>query len=153
MYSRILCPIDGSATSERGLDEAIRLARDQKAQLRLLYVIDAHLAAMDPYGTVNLADLIDASRNYGKELLEHSSARARAEGVRVEVGMLDTLAGPVGEMIAADAREWRAELIVMGTHGRRGVRRVVMGSDAELVVRTSPAPVLLVRAPEGEATR
>ena len=153
MYSRILCPIDGSAASERGLDEAIRLARDQKARLRLLYAIDAHLAAMDPYGTVNIADLIEASRGYGKELLERAGTRARAEGVEVEVATLDTLAGPVGEMITDDARASGADLIVMGTHGRRGVRRVVMGSDAELVVRTSPVPVLLVRAQESEAAR
>ncbi len=151
MYSRILCPIDGSATSERGLDEALRLARDQKARLRLLYVVDAHLAAVDPYGTVNIADLMASSRAFGNELLERARARAKADGVEAEVATLDTLAGPVGETVTDDARNWKAELIVMGTHGRRGVRRVVMGSDAELVVRTSPVPVLLVRAPEGEA--
>ena len=153
MYARILCPIDGSATSERGLDEAIRLARDQKARLRLLYVVDAHLAAVDPYGTVNIADLMESSRAFGKELLDRASGQARADGVAVETATLDTLAGPVGETITDDARKWQAELIVMGTHGRRGVRRVVMGSDAELVVRTSPVPVLLVRAPEGEPAR
>ncbi|MEK9776237.1 MAG: universal stress protein, partial [Quisquiliibacterium sp.] len=65
IYSRILCPIDGSPTSERGLDEAVRLAVDQKAQMRLLYVIEAHLAAMDPYGTANVGDLIDSSRKFG----------------------------------------------------------------------------------------
>jgi nucleotide-binding universal stress UspA family protein len=151
MYSRILCPIDGSATSERGLDEALRLARDQKARLRLLYVVDAHLAAVDPYGTVNIADLMASSRAFGNELLERALARAKADGVDAEAATLDTLSGPVGETVTDDARNWKAELIVMGTHGRRGVRRVVMGSDAELVVRTSPVPVLLVRAPEGEA--
>jgi nucleotide-binding universal stress UspA family protein len=151
MYSRILCPIDGSATSERGLDEALRLARDQKARLRLLYVVDAHLAAVDPYGTVNIADLMASSRAFGNELLERALARAKADGVEAEAATLDTLSGPVGETVTDDARNWKAELIVMGTHGRRGVRRVVMGSDAELVVRTSPVPVLLVRAPEGEA--
>ena len=151
MYSRILCPIDGSATSERGLDEALRLARDQKARLRLLYVVDAHLAAVDPYGTVNIADLMASSRAFGNELLERALARAKVEGVEAEGATLDTLSGPVGETVTDDARNWKAEMIVMGTHGRRGVRRVVMGSDAELVVRTSPVPVLLVRAPEGEA--
>jgi len=153
MYSRILCPIDGSPTSERGLAEAIRLARDQKARLRLLYVIDAHLVALDPYGTINVGDLIDASRAFGNELLEKAGAAARAEGIEVEAATIDTLAGPVGDLIARDARDWDAKLIVMGTHGRRGVRRVVMGSDAELVVRMSPVPVLLVRAPEEPAAR
>jgi len=151
MYSRILCPIDGSQTSERGLGEAIRLALDQRARLRLLYVVDAHLAAMDPYGTINVGDLIDASRAFGNELLDKASAAARAEGIEVETATLDTLAGPVGDLITRDARDWGANLIVMGTHGRRGVRRVVMGSDAELVVRTTPVPVLLVRASEEQA--
>jgi len=151
LYSRILCPIDGSPASQRGLAEAIRLAQDQKAKLRLLYVIDAHLAAMDPYGTINVGDLIDASRAYGEDLLAQASADAAAAGVDIETATLDTLAGPVGELISRDARDWNANLIVMGTHGRRGVRRVVMGSDAELVVRTTPAPVLLVRAAEEPA--
>jgi len=151
LYTRILCPIDGSPTSQRGLAEAIRLAQDQKAKLRLLYVIDAHLAAMDPYGTINVGDLIDASRTYGEGLLAQASAEAAAAGVGIETATLDTLAGPVGELISRDARDWNASLIVMGTHGRRGVRRVVMGSDAELVVRTTPVPVLLVRAAEEPA--
>ena len=151
MYSRILCPIDGSQTSERGLGEAIRLALDQRARLRLLYVVDAHLAAMDPYGTINVGDLIDASRAFGNELLEKAGTAARAEGLEVETATLDTLAGPVGDLITRDARDWGANLIVMGTHGRRGVRRVVMGSDAELVVRTTPVPVLLVRASDEQA--
>ncbi len=146
MYSRILCPIDGSPTSERGLDEAIRLALDQKASLRLLYVIEAHLAAMDPYGTVNVGDLIDSSRKFGLELLDKASKRASAQGVACETALLDTLSGPVGELVAADASGWNCELIVMGTHGRRGVKRAVMGSDAELVVRASSVPVLLVKA-------
>ncbi|MEK9721236.1 MAG: universal stress protein [Quisquiliibacterium sp.] len=146
IYSRILCPIDGSPTSERGLDEAVRLAVDQKAQMRLLYVIEAHLAAMDPYGTANVGDLIDSSRKFGLDLLDKASQRAGAQGVSCETALLDTLSGSVGELIAADASGWKCDLIVMGTHGRRGVKRAVMGSDAELVVRAAGVPVLMVKA-------
>ena len=53
--------------------------------------------------------------------------------------------GPVGAVIAKYAEQWPADLIVLGTHGRRGIRRLVMGSDAEYVVRTARVPVLLVR--------
>lgn len=145
IYARILCPIDGSATSARGLEEAIRFALDQRASLRLLYVIEAHLAAMDPYGHVNLTELIESSRSYGLQLLDKAASDARERGVQCETGLLDTLSGPVGELIANDALGWKAELIVMGTHGRRGLKRAVMGSDAELVVRASQVPVLLVK--------
>ncbi|MEK9777111.1 MAG: universal stress protein, partial [Quisquiliibacterium sp.] len=66
--------------------------------------------------------------------------------VSCETALLDTLSGSVGELIAADASGWKCDLIVMGTHGRRGVKRAVMGSDAELVVRAAGVPVLMVKA-------
>jgi nucleotide-binding universal stress UspA family protein len=61
--------------------------------------------------------------------------------------LLETLGHRVAELIIKQAKKWRADVIVLGTHGRRGLARVLMGSDAEIVVRESPVPVLLVRAP------
>ena len=60
--------------------------------------------------------------------------------------LVESITRPVADVIVREARKWKADLIVIGTHGRRGLRRVVMGSDAEQVVRSAPAPVLLIRA-------
>ena len=75
--------------------------------------------------------------------------RVRRSGLEPESVLLETIGGPSARLIVAQATEWPADLIVMGTHGRRGIRRIALGSDAEQVLRTSPVPVLLVRvAPE-----
>jgi nucleotide-binding universal stress UspA family protein len=60
--------------------------------------------------------------------------------------MLEYVGGRAADLILEDAKKWSADLIVMGTHGRRGVRRLVLGSDAEQILRLSPVPVLMVRA-------
>jgi len=61
--------------------------------------------------------------------------------------MIESVGGAAGDLIVEQANKWGAELIVLGTHGRRGIKRMVLGSDAEHVVRQSSVPVLLVRAP------
>ena len=76
IYSKILSPIDGSRTAERGAQEAVRLAKDQGAQLLFLYVVDAHVAAIDPYGAINTGELILAY----KRLTLLSAASAAASG-------------------------------------------------------------------------
>jgi nucleotide-binding universal stress UspA family protein len=67
--------------------------------------------------------------------------------VPVSSVLLESAAGPAADAIVRQARKWKADVIVLGTHGRRGVRRMLMGSDAEQVVRSSPVPVMLVRSP------
>jgi len=64
------------------------------------------------------------------------------------VVLVEAMGGQAGDYIIREARQWRADLIVCGTHGRRGIRRLVLGSDAEYIVRHTPVPVLLVRSPE-----
>jgi len=147
-YKRILVPIDGSPTSNRGLREAIGLAKAQKARLQLVHVVDVHhamLAGLSSGDTV--ADLATALEQRGRRLLESAATRVRQSGVQAETALLESLAGPAAESIVRQARKWRADLIVIGTHGRRGLKRLVLGSDAEQVVRNAPVPVLLVRAP------
>ena len=70
----------------------------------------------------------------------------RKEGVEAESVLLESIGGPAADPIAVQARQWPADLIVMGTHGRRGLARLALGSDAEEVVRIMPVPVLLVRS-------
>jgi len=145
MYKRILVPVDGSETSMLGLGEAIRLAKDQKATLRLLYVVHDFLVAGGHGAAVYTTQLRKDLREHGEEILAKAAAAVRQQGVEAETRLMETPAGSVGAMIVEDAEKWPADLLVLGTHGRRGIRRLVMGSDAEYVVRTTPVPVLLVR--------
>jgi nucleotide-binding universal stress UspA family protein len=152
VYHRILTPIDGSETAGCGIHEAIRLAKDQKAQLRFLYVVDAHVL-MKYYGppTVLQSDVIEVMRKTGEAALGRALAAAREQGVQADSAIVESSVGRVSKVIVEQAHDWPADLIVIGTHGRRGASRLVMGSDAEEVVRLSPVPVLLVRMREAPA--
>jgi nucleotide-binding universal stress UspA family protein len=146
-YRRIVVAVDGSPASGKGLREAIRLAKAEGAQLCLLHVVDEYpaYAALDGMATAPV-DLVPALREGGKKVLAKAKALAQKAGVPATTVLREGL-GPAAYPIVREAKKLRADLIVVGTHGRRGVRRLVMGSDAEQVVRTSSVPVLLVRAP------
>jgi nucleotide-binding universal stress UspA family protein len=149
MYNRILVPIDGSSASLKGLDEAIRLAKSSGAKLKLMHVVNEMI--MDsPYApafasSLHYDQLIASLREAGQQVLAAAQSRAREQDVAVEVELTERIGGHAADSIVAVARQWPAELIVMGTHGRRGLRRLAMGSDAELVLRCSHVPVLMVR--------
>ena len=146
MYERILVPVDGSATSDQGLDEAIRLAKVTGASIELLHVVDLWGVAATPYTGVALtAELIDELKQGGQGVLDAAKARVEAAGGSAQTKLLDNMSGRISDVIVEEAGTWKADLIVIGTHGRRGVGRLVLGSDAEQVVRASSAPVLLVR--------
>ena len=151
-YKRILVPVDGSPTSNAGLREAIALARGQGANLQLVHVADQHYVTLMGLETATaLDDLMASVTQAGKRVLRNAERLARREGVDPSTVLLETLTGPAADPIVRQAQKWKADLIVIGTHGRRGVRRLLMGSDAEQIVRTSPVPVLLVRAPARES--
>jgi nucleotide-binding universal stress UspA family protein len=147
MYARILVPVDGSETSSKGLEEAIEIAKSQGSTLCLLHVVNEFIFDYSYGPGVYAANLIDSLRERGKAVLDESAALARKQGVQVEPLMLESIGGPAAEFIVSKASELKADLIVMGTHGRRGLRRLALGSDAEQVIRSAPVPVLLVRAP------
>jgi nucleotide-binding universal stress UspA family protein len=146
MYKRILVPTDGSDTATAGLREAIKLAKDQGAQILIIHVVD-ELVAVSPYiyGAA-FEQMLEQMRVNGKSIVAGAKALADKEGVPVDEQLIEACGTPAGEHIVAAAKAWPADLIVLGTHGRRGVGRIVMGSDAEYVIRRSPVPVLLVRA-------
>jgi nucleotide-binding universal stress UspA family protein len=146
MYGKILVPVDGSETSKRGLTEACRLAKEQGAKLRCLFVIDEHYLTSNYMGFMYMPDLIDKLHDNGKGILEEASGQARKSGVQVESVLRESAERRVSDMILDEAKTWAADLIVMGTHGRRGLSHLALGSDAESVVRNSPVPVLLVRS-------
>jgi nucleotide-binding universal stress UspA family protein len=147
MYSRILVPIDGSSTSKLGLIHALRLAKDQQARVRLLNVLDetVMMPAIDAYPLGDMGVLLDSLEKSGKEALAEGLALCRKQGVTAEKAFLRSRRRFVSDAILADARKWHADVIVMGTHGRRGLNRLLLGSDAERVVREASVPVLLVR--------
>lgn len=146
MYQRILVPVDGSPTSDLGLKEAIKLARLTGGTLRLIHVIDELSLAnsMTAYGGYS-SDWLTDLRAVGAKVLSEAHAAAVAEGIQADQYLKDNFQGAVHEVVSAEAVSWPADLIVVGTHGRRGVGRLVMGSSAEHIARLSPVPVLLVR--------
>jgi nucleotide-binding universal stress UspA family protein len=147
MYQRILVPIDGSPTAERGLAEAIKLGRLTGAQLRLVHVVDELSFALSAsQGMTLTGDLLGMLREAGAEILAQGAARVRAAGLQVDTVLKDSFAGRVSDLVIREAGAWPADLIVLGTHGRRGVGRLFLGSDAETIVRSAPVPVLLLRA-------
>ncbi|MGC8522068.1 MAG: universal stress protein [Steroidobacteraceae bacterium] len=152
MYKRILVPVDGSPTATQGLREAIRLAHDQDAAMLLLHVVDEWRVAAGDMAGVNLDAGSKALREAGAELLQKAAAQVREAGIGVETALVEELGTPVGECIVRRAREWPADLIVCGTHGRRGISRLLLGSSAEYIVRHATVPVLLVRMPERNET-
>lgn len=145
MYKRVLVPVDGSATSVRGLQEAVKLVKDQGATLRLVHVVDEFLLDSTHLPAVDYDAFRKSRREAGQRTLAQMLAIAREQGIEAESLLLETVAGRAADLIVDAARHWSADLIVMGTHGRRGIQRLLMGSDASLVVHRSPVPVLLVR--------
>jgi nucleotide-binding universal stress UspA family protein len=145
VYRKILVPIDGSPTSNRGLIEAIQLAKNQGATLRLVHVLDELILGPGAEAVVYLGNTVDLLREAGKQVVAKAEAAVRASGLEPESVMLETMGGRAADAIVAEANAWGADLIVLGTHGRRGARRLVMGSDAEEILRTTLVPVLLVR--------
>lgn len=144
MYNRILVAVDGSATSLRGLDEAIRLAKATRAKLMIVHVVNELLSADFTAGAY-YETFIESLREAGAKVLDHATAVARRADIPCEQKLLEAIGGRPANLIVEQATDWQADLIVLGTHGRRGLKRLALGSDAELVLRMSPVPVLLVR--------
>jgi nucleotide-binding universal stress UspA family protein len=147
MYSRILVALDGSETASHAFDSAIRLALETGAEVQPLYVIDMPLMAYEVPG-YDPSIVRDAFIEESRVIAADAEARMAQQGVKgaprsveVELGAED-----IAQCIERVATDWHADLIVMGTHGRRGVRRLVLGSVAERVLRYARCPVLLVPA-------
>jgi nucleotide-binding universal stress UspA family protein len=126
--------------------EAIRLAKNQHSTLRLLHVVDLTLAysiVEAPY----IAEYQKALRAEGEKLLSDCSVPAR-EGIEFDAKVRVAFGEHVYDVIEDEAKQWSADLIIVGTHGRRGIRRLLLGSVAEDLIRISSKPVLLVRGTE-----
>ena len=147
MYQRILVPIDGSATSNCALVEAIKLARQHAAQVELVNVYEDILYWVDE-NYINYAELQETIRLNAEKLLTKAQAEVIQAGIPVEAKLLEAKNNRIENVIIEEAKRWQAELIVIGTHGRSGFSRLMLGSVAEGVVRSASIPVLLIRCTE-----
>ncbi|SFH60955.1 Nucleotide-binding universal stress protein, UspA family [Collimonas sp. OK307] len=142
MYTNILVPVDGSANSDCAVAEAAKLAA----------ICSAHVVDMAAYSSgfeqaeVYISQIRPLALTAAEELLARGRATLEAAKVAGDTELRENIGGRVATVIVERATAWGADVIVMGTHGRRGLERLMMGSDAELVARTSPIPVLLVKS-------
>lgn len=148
MYKRILVPVDNSTSSHAALEEAKRFASNEHASVRLVNVIDLAQFAWSANEFLDVPRLQASLREGGQRVLTESISAMKAAGIEPESAMLETWGGMLSKVIIDDAIEWKADLIIMGTHGYGGLKHMLLGSVAEGVVRHAPVPVLLVRLQE-----
>lgn len=151
MYRRILVPLDASRASQLAFRQALDLARSRPVRVRLLNVMEerAMMPAITAYPLLgDMTFLLDSLKASRKKLLRDALELAEAQGVEAEPAVRKSGSRHVSDVILDEARKWRADLIAMGTHGRRGLDRLIMGSDAARVLLDANIPVLLVRGGE-----
>lgn len=145
MYRRILVPVDGSDASNLALKEALKLADDHHSVLRLVHVVDptsVHALLEGPY-VVGYQKLLDAA---GQKVIDDCSAIVRGAGIKFDAASIAIAkrGQRIYDVIDEEAGRWQADVIVVGTHGRRGIRHLLLGSVAEGLTRVATKPVLLV---------
>jgi len=140
MYDDVLIPTDGSPESERAAEEGIELAASLGADVHVIAVVDAELVASTTY-TTGAAKNEERMHDEAEENAAEVAERARERGLEAHE-VVET--GIPAEKIVEYADE-NADVTVMGTHGRSGVRRFLLGSVTDNVVRTASDPVVTVR--------
>lgn len=146
-FTKILVPLDGSATSKAALTTALQLAQDTGAELRLVHCLDelVYFGGYEYSGA-----LIDQVRKDADHLLTEGKEICRAANIDASSHLIENLGQRLGQTVAEEASQWHADLVVVGTHGRRGMSRVLLGSGAEQIIRFSKIPVLTVRGQESD---
>jgi nucleotide-binding universal stress UspA family protein len=146
MYQRILVPVDESPTSNAWLAEAVKLAKLTGARMRVPHVVDEMPYLMRADGYAAMSGEVDAlMERAAQAILEQARARIDAAGIPGDAASFDSLNGRHCECVAEQVQEWHAHLTLLGTHGRRGVGHMLLGSGAGKIMRTAMVPVLLVR--------
>jgi nucleotide-binding universal stress UspA family protein len=146
MYQRILIAVDGSELSNHALREAIALAQNQHAALRIVHVVDE--VTLNWEGEyADMSEILASFRESGQRILENAQNIAREAGMEHEAKLLEiqTFGHRISDLILEEAKDWPADLIVVGTHGRRGLHAVLLGSVSDGILRRASVPVLLVR--------
>jgi nucleotide-binding universal stress UspA family protein len=153
MYKHLLVAVDGSPTADRALQEAARLAPGDGI-VRLVHVVESPSwsVPLEPGVVIDTVLVHRSLLTAGTALLARAEQQLKEQGIDAHsrlVDLVQTGLGGIPEALQQEAERWPADVIVIGTHGRRGVRRLVMGSVAESVLRAATKPVLLVRSPAG----
>lgn len=150
MFNKLLVPLDGSETAQCGLEQAIALAKATGASLRLVHVIEPVPIATDMMTAGVWGALIAGQHEAGEQMLAAATAVAERAGVKTACQVLDKPGERTADAILHEAATSGCDLIVMGTHGRRGFKHLMLGSDAERVLQLSKLPVLVVRHPDAK---
>ena len=146
MYSRILVPLDSSETSHHAMEHAADLAKTNGAMVVLLHVIEElRLSSGFEPPKVYIDEVFPGFLSRGQAMLDQAATRLRQDGIAVETTLIVSKGERVSDLIVKQVETTRCDVVVIGTHGRRGLDRVLIGSDAEQVARLAPVPVLLVR--------
>ncbi|QEZ44407.1 universal stress protein [Cupriavidus oxalaticus] len=147
MYQRILLAVDGSHSSDLALSQAIAIAAATGAEVKALFVVDDSDVYFEA-GYFDPREVANQQISYGGKALDAATARLSQAGIRCHAQLDEKPVAPgrISTTIAVEADKWNADMIVMGTHGRRGVRRLLMGSVAEGVLSQTSKPLLLVRS-------
>lgn len=154
MYRHVFIAIDDSRTSRKALEEAISVARLNGASLEIVHAIDeelVHVFHTRGVTTVNAKQLKHALESGGEEVLDRAVESAREAGVEARARLLKGHGEHTDDLIAQAIEDSGADLLVVGSHGRRGVRRMLLGSVAENLVRKVAISVLIVRGHHDEA--
>lgn len=145
MFYRIIVPTDFSSCSEEAWRLAQRLAGMSGAELVLTHVLtEAPLFREGPFIMPKVREVFEAARSFADAALQEWVAKARVEGLSARAALRS---GVAYQEIVTLAVDERADLIVIGTHGRGGIDRALLGSVADRVIRLAPCPVLTVREP------
>jgi len=142
-FHKILVPLDFSEHSDAALNLAVELGREKGGEVHLLHAYELPAAVTMAYGIAIPQSVWDSVQQAAQERLDQAFARVKAAGVK---GKTHFATGPASDAITAAAAELKADLIVMGTRGLRGLKHVLLGSVAERVLRTAHCPVLTVKA-------
>jgi nucleotide-binding universal stress UspA family protein len=150
MYQRILVPVDGSETATKAMITALQMARDSGGQVHLVHVVEGMTPlAADPYGAYS-GEVIEIMRQSGAKILEDALVLAKTAGVPADTELFDNFGERLADVVADSVTRFKADLIVVGTHGRRGLGRMILGSGAEQIIRLAPVPVLVIRHDESK---
>lgn len=144
MFKRILVTHDGSKAAQHALNKAIVLARNQKAKLRIVHVLD--IAGFT--GGIKFfesRELIDKMQKYAENLLRKSKAFAEKKGIKTDIQLIqyNDYKTSISYKILKEAKRWHADVIVIGSHGHRGFKKIILGSVIEEVLRSSMIPIFV----------
>lgn len=143
MFKKMIVALDGSACAQSALAVAISLAKAESAKLVLCTVVDPIEVAGEHAPALPTDAALAEAGDAAKKMLAEEASRTRTQGIDTEV---EALSGEPAYEIDKYARSIGADAVVIGTHGRSGLKRLFMGSVAEGVLRAAPCPIIVVRA-------